>query len=128
MVTHHQCGHFGVAAGKLYLAYRSEAALTRYLERPLARFTAQTIVDPDQMRQVLEAVRQREYCWAADTFEIGLTAISAPIFGVERHPIACIYICGPTFRFPKASQKVQIVRLITETCQVITDKLKERKR
>jgi DNA-binding IclR family transcriptional regulator len=112
-----------VTSGKLYLAYRSEAVLARYLQQPLARYTAQSVTDPAELRQRINQAHAQGYDWAVDEFEAGLTAVSAPIFGSGSRPIAAIYMCGPNYRFPPAGQQDRITSLITETAQNITARL-----
>lgn len=112
-----------VTSGKLYLAYRSEAALARYLQQPLARYTAQSVTDPAELRQRIIQAHAQGFDWAVDEFEAGLTAVSALIFGTGSRPIAAIYVCGPNYRFPPDGQRDWIASLITETAQNIMARL-----
>ncbi|MEM7034449.1 MAG: IclR family transcriptional regulator [Chloroflexota bacterium] len=100
-----------VAAGKLYLAYRSASGLKRYLSSPLAQFTPQSVTDSDQLRQRLNTVREQGYDWAIDEFELGLTSLSVPIFDHTSQPIATIFICGPNFRFPADGNQDTVTQL-----------------
>jgi len=65
---------------------------------PLRHFTDRTITDPWRLRTELAAVRERGYATAVDEFEVGLTAVAAPIAGSDGTVVASISASGPTFR------------------------------
>ena len=45
-------------------------------------------------------MRARGYATAVDELERGLTAVAAPIFGIDGHVVASVSASGPTFRLP----------------------------
>jgi len=64
----------------------------------LPRLTDRTVTAPDVLRSVLSEVADRGYAIARDELEIGLTAVAAPIRGVDGTVIASLSASGPTFR------------------------------
>ena len=65
------------AAGKILLAYLSEAEVARILAKGLPRRTARTIASPDAMREELALTRARGYSYDAGEREDGLIGIGA---------------------------------------------------
>jgi DNA-binding IclR family transcriptional regulator len=64
----------------------------------LPRLTDRTMTAPDTLASALAEVTDRGYAIARDELEIGLTAVAAPIRGVDGGVIASISASGPTFR------------------------------
>jgi DNA-binding IclR family transcriptional regulator len=84
--------------GKVLLAYAGGDRLDELAAAPLRRFTERTITDPGRLRMELATVRERGYATAVDEFEIGLTAVAAPIAGADGTVVASVSASGPTFR------------------------------
>src|ERR687897_615969 len=68
-----------VSSGQVLLAFRTPAAIERYLERPMEGFTDHTLTDADAVRERLREVRRQGCIWAMDEFEDGISSIAAPI-------------------------------------------------
>jgi IclR family KDG regulon transcriptional repressor len=86
------------ASGKVLLAFLPPAALEPILNAPLAAFTEKTITSPDRLREEFKVVRQRGYALNDEEFEVGLRAISAPIWDIDGKPIAALSMPGPASR------------------------------
>src|SRR6185437_5527418 len=86
--------------GKVLLAFAGPGTAARLLHDPLARFTERTIASVAELEVELDVVRQRGYAVAVDELEQGLTAVSAPIFGIDGHVVASVSASGPSFRIP----------------------------
>jgi DNA-binding IclR family transcriptional regulator len=84
--------------GKVLLAYAQPERFEEMAQLPLQRFTDRTITDLPRLRAELAAVRERGYATAIDEFEVGLTAVAAPIAGVDGTVVASVSASGPTFR------------------------------
>jgi IclR family pca regulon transcriptional regulator len=66
--------------GRVLLAGLSEKDLDAYFKRAkLERFTANSIIDPAQLRAEIEKVRREEYCVIDQEFELDLRALAVPI-------------------------------------------------
>jgi len=86
------------ATGKLFLALLAPPEVEAVLSRPLAAFTANTITDPDLLRQQLEAIRRQGYGCDDEEYEVGIRAVSAPIRNHEGQMVAAMSVPGPTSR------------------------------
>lgn len=84
------------SAGKVFLAWASEADRARLLRR-VPRFTPDT---PSAMRLAEEAASVRRRGWAASTGERepGVASVSAPVFGPDGALVAAVSVSGPRTR------------------------------
>lgn len=70
------------SAGSLViLAHMEPEFIQQYLQRPLERFTPNTVTDPTVLQERLQDIRERGYAISRGEVTPGLTAIAAPIFG-----------------------------------------------
>lgn len=89
--------------GKALLAHLSEQRLAQILQhRGLAHYTERTIVNPGQLREELERIRQLGYALDDEEHAIGLRCVAAPIFDENRQPLAAISLSGPKARMTDA--------------------------
>ncbi len=86
------------ASGKLFLAHLSPAELDIILSKPLASFTDKTITSPNELRRQLEKIRNQGYATDDEEFEVGVCAISAPIYNRQGKIIAAIGGPSPVSR------------------------------
>jgi IclR family transcriptional regulator, acetate operon repressor len=89
-----------VSSGQVLLAFRPPAALDRYLEQPLERFTSRTITDPEALRERLREVRRDGYSWVREEFDEGINSVAAPISDASGEVVAAVHLHGPSYRFP----------------------------
>ncbi len=92
------------ANGRVLLAHAApldaEAVLAAALTPSgrLRALTNNTITDRSALAASLEAVRRQGYSVAIDELEVGLTAVAAPIRGIDGSVIASLSVSGPSFR------------------------------
>ena len=101
-----------VSSGQVLLAFRTPAAIERYLERPMERFTDHTLTDGDAVRERLREVRRQGCIWAMDEFEDGISSIAAPIADASGEVIAAVHVHGPSYRFPAAGSEAELAQLV----------------
>ena len=99
-----------VSSGQVLLAFRTPAAIERYLERPMERFTDRTLTEPDAVRERLREVRRQGFAWAMDEFETGISSIAAPIADASGEVIAALHVHGPSYRFPPEEAKTDLAQ------------------
>lgn len=87
-----------VANGKALLAYQSPEVIEQVLAGPLPRFTARTIMQPDDLRAELARVREQGYAQAIGEIEDGLNAVAAPVRDATGAVVAAVSVSGPTYR------------------------------
>jgi DNA-binding IclR family transcriptional regulator len=85
------------ALGKAVAAFRDEAALQELLSggQPLAQLTGRTIVEPDELREVLEGVRRNGVAVEDQEAVLGEAEVAAPVLDHDGHPIGAIGVAGP---------------------------------
>lgn len=94
------------SSGKVLLAHLPEPEREKVLmSAPLPRFTAHTIVDPDELRAELATVVARGWADSVNEREIGVASIGAPIRDVHGVVIAAVSIGAPVARFNAASRR-----------------------
>lgn len=115
-----------VSSGQVLLAFRTPAAIERYLGQPsLERFTDRTLVDAESIRERLRDVRRRGYAWAIEEFDAGITSVAAPIADGSGEVIAAVHIHGPSYRFPKPGTENAMAQLVVTGAARIAAGLRE---
>ncbi|MDB5776838.1 MAG: IclR family transcriptional regulator [Herbaspirillum sp.] len=89
------------AEGKVLLAYQSPEVVERMLSGKLVPRTPGTIVDEEELRQELIAIRSRGYAIDDEESELGLRSLAAPVRNYTGDVIAATSIAGPSQRLTK---------------------------
>jgi IclR family acetate operon transcriptional repressor len=113
-----------VSSGQVLLAFRPPAALDRYLERPLERFTLHTITDPDLLRERLRTVRHDGYAWVLEEFDEGISSVAAPIADASGEVVAAVHLHGPSYRFPIAESDAPVAAEVISAAARIAGNLR----
>lgn len=114
-----------VSSGQVLLAFRPAAALERYLQHPLERFTEVTLVDPDALRERLREVRRDGYAWAREEFDRGISSVAAPIADASGEVVAAVHLHGPSYRFPAAGADAAVAERVVATAARIAGSLRQ---
>jgi IclR family acetate operon transcriptional repressor len=114
-----------VSSGQVLLAFRPAAALERYLERPLERFTERTVADPDALRDRLRVVRRDGFAWAREEFDRGISSVAAPIADDSGEVVAAVHLHGPSYRFPADGKEAAIAEIVVTTAARIAGSLRQ---
>jgi DNA-binding IclR family transcriptional regulator len=99
------------SSGKVLLAHAPDAVRKGVLSRDLQRFTAATITDPEVLRQDLDRIVEQGWGCTVEEYEVGLSAVAAPVRDADGDVIAALSVSGPSFRmasedFPKLARRV----------------------
>lgn len=86
------------ASGKVFLAYLPQVELDAILNQSLTSYTDNTITSLEILHEQLEVIRERGYAVDNEEYELGICAISAPIFNRGGTVIAAIGGPSPTSR------------------------------
>ncbi|WP_182904185.1 IclR family transcriptional regulator [Microbispora sp. H10830] len=89
--------------GKVLLAHAPAALCEEVIAAGLPVLAVRTVADPGRLRAELAEVRLRGYATAVDELEDGLSAVAAPVLGVDGSVIASLSASGPTFRMPETA-------------------------
>ncbi len=84
--------------GKCLLAYMDAEYVENILSSELKAYTANTIVDPEKIKDELVNARLNGYCFDNEEIEEGLRCIAAPIKNHLGQVIAAISVSGPSMR------------------------------
>lgn len=87
------------ATGKAMLAHLPTAFVDEYLDGPLVRITAHTIVVPRVLREELAATRDVGWSIEREETLVGYVSVAAPVFGAGASPVAALSITAPGRRF-----------------------------
>ena len=99
-----------------------EETLEHYLQKPLVKYSDNTITAVKQLKANLAFIRQEGIDWSIDEFAEGFVGVSAPTFSPQGQVVAALNIFAPSFRFPK-DNKAEMTTLLLETTQQISPKI-----
>lgn len=87
------------ASGKAILSFLPDERIRLYVaERPLDRFTANTIVDPDQLYEEVLRIRSCGHSISMEEIDEGVAGVSVPISGGDASTIGAVSITAPRIR------------------------------
>ena len=93
--------------GLVLVAYQDEPAIEQYLAEAVPTpYTPKTITSRKQLAQELAPVRRRGYPSTSDTNTVGVSGVSAPVFGPQGRVVAALNVSVPTPRFSKAIKSI----------------------
>ncbi len=113
-----------VSSGQVLLAFRPPAAVDRYLERPLERFTPRTLVDEAALRERLRVIRHDGYSWVCEEFDEGINSVAAPISDASGEVIAAVHLHGPSYQFPAAGTDAAVAERVVAAAARISRTLR----
>ena len=91
------------SSGKVLLAFAPDSVRKVALSRDLQRFTSATITDPDVLQRELDLTLERGWGSTVEEYEIGLSALAAPVRDGDGDVVAAVSVAGPSFRMPPES-------------------------
>src|SRR5918997_4116174 len=99
------------SSGKVLLAYAPDAVRKGVLSKELRRYTHATITDPETLRQDLDWIVEQGWGATVEEYEVGLSAVAAPVRGADGDVVAAVSVSGPSFRmdaedFPRIARRV----------------------
>ena len=117
---------YATANGRVLLAHLSVAERDAILAAAgpggrLPRLTDRTLTTREAVLAELERVARDGYAVVIDELEVGLTAIAAPIRGIDAQVIASVSVSGPTFRV--AHRVPAVVKAVVEAAEQISQRM-----
>lgn len=96
--------------GKNFLAYMDEETLSSYFKStPLIQHTANTITDPELLKEQLTQVRKQGYACDFEESHQDVISVSAPVFDEKGKMVAGISVAGPAFRMKNDMLQKKII-------------------
>ena len=109
------------AAGKALLAYVNESELDEIISKKgLAKFTKNTIIDPDSLRKELKCIREQGYSLDMEEMEEGVNCVAAPIMNYENKVIAAVSVSGLASRITREHLENFLIEIVKETAMKIS--------
>jgi DNA-binding IclR family transcriptional regulator len=91
------------ALGKVLLAYSPEEDVRRIIKMAgLPRFTPNTIIDEEELYQVLSRIQKQGYAYDLEEILPDLCCVAAPIYNYSAKVIAAISMSIPAYRFRRS--------------------------
>ncbi|MGI6226350.1 MAG: IclR family transcriptional regulator [Peptococcales bacterium] len=110
------------SVGKIILAYLPKEQQEKELALPLHQYTPNTIVDPVELREHIEVVRENGYALDIEEIELGIRCVGAPIRNYSGQVIGAFSCSAPATRV-SAEKLSEIIEAVKETAQKISQKL-----
>ncbi len=112
------------AVGKVLLANLSKEELKSLIqEKGLPKRTENTITDPAQLEEALQAVRNRGYAIDDEENEKGIRCVAAPILNEAGRAVAAVSISGPSFRVTRRMVQEKLKKEVMEAALKISGRL-----
>ena len=84
------------SSGKVLLAFAAPVP-----DVEMTAFTPRTIVEPAALAAELDRVRERGWAATVQEYELGLTAVAAPVRDHDGTVVAALSVSGPSYRLPE---------------------------
>ncbi len=120
----------GGATGKMLLAHAPEALQHIILfERPLEKYTENTVTDPALLQEELQRIRSRGYAFSQEEFMPRTAALSVPLFEGEGRFLGQLGISGHLEDFREYEKEFlpTILRTARDICSALERHRKNRK-
>jgi IclR family pca regulon transcriptional regulator len=107
--------------GRVLLAFLPEAELEGYFQRSaMQRFTDRTVVNEDELRDILSGVRDQGWAIVDEQLEKGLCSVAAPIVDANGRVTAALSVCAHAGRVEPNALRSEFLPLVLETARRIT--------
>ena len=102
------------ASGKMYLSTLPPRMLGKYLSSAVMDAqTSKTLIEPEQLHQAIETVRERGYSTDNEEFMEGMVAIAVPIWDNQQRLMSTLSIHAPIQRVSISDLEAHLERLKT---------------
>lgn len=115
-------GYHASAQGKVAMVFGHPDVAARVLGQPLKAHSPQTIVDPGQLKQELEQIRQRGWASAPNQSVTGLNAVAAPLFDAAGVLIGTLAVVDSVQFLPEPPSQ-ELINDLTNTARTISGNL-----
>ncbi len=88
------------ATGKVFLAHMPPEEAEHVLSGALKQYTPHTVCDAALLRDELQRIREQGFSTSEQQFELGISAVAAPIWDKNGNLAAVIGLAGPSYRIP----------------------------
>ena len=114
-----------VSSGLAVLAVRPRVRIEAYLDRPLERFTARTMTDPELLRARLQRILLDGFAWTNGEYTEDIASVAAGIADASGEVVAAVHVHGPSYRFPTAGHEQALGLQVVATATRIARSLRQ---
>ncbi len=97
-------GSMANSAVRMWVAMRPEEERARLLREPQLKFTPNTTTDPAELAAMLERAAAEGAAYDMEEQDLGVCAVSAPVFGPGGDVLAVLTVVAPSDRFGAEGQ------------------------
>lgn len=106
------------ASNKVIMAYLPSEEQEVIITQGLQEITAQTIINPDELRRNLEEIRRLGWCFSVGEYSEEVIGLAVPLFTGKGQIIGSLTVAAPEYRFPKSKVKEVTELLIIRAREV----------
>jgi IclR family transcriptional regulator, pca regulon regulatory protein len=107
--------------GRVLLAFLPEAELEAYFQRSaMQRFTDRTVVNEDELREILGVIRDQGWAIVDEQLEKGLCSVAAPIVESNGRVSAALSVCAHAGRVDPTTLRSEFLPLVLETARRVS--------
>jgi len=110
------------SVGKIILAYMPPEQQEKELALPLKQYTPNTIINPQELRQHVELVREKGYALDMEEIELGIRCVGAPLRNYTGVVIGAFSCSAPATRVSN-EKLTEIIEAVKDTALKISRKL-----
>jgi len=106
------CPMYCSSMGKAMLAFSNEKLFEQLKLKHLTRFTAETILDYEDLEKQIHLTRERGYAIDVGEHQYGVAAVGVPVFNPQGKLIGAMSICGacPSFTTDNIETYVNLLK------------------
>ncbi len=112
----------GSSGGKAMLAFLPSEEVDKVLARELKKYTENTFTDPGRLREELAQIRATGVSYDRQEIDIGVCAISVPIFDHRGEIAGALTVAGPMQRIPQGEDSA-LRQLVKKAGEAISREL-----
>jgi len=90
---------------RMHVAFRPEAERQKILRSAQLRFTPNTVTDPEEIENQLAAAIRDGVSYDIEEQDLGVCAVSAPVFGADGTVRAVVTVVAPSERFGQREKR-----------------------
>jgi DNA-binding IclR family transcriptional regulator len=110
------------AGARVILAFMAPDAVDHILKGPFERYTENTIVNPDALREQIRIARDDGFAISRGERNPDSHIVAVPIFDYEKRPVAAISLFTNTEELPKLLE-ANIISKLKKSAALISTKL-----
>ena len=106
------------STGRVLLAAKTQAEFAQWMQgRNLLRMTPLTVTDPDAFTQLIQKIRQDDFCVASQEHELDVHALAVPLRNTQGVTVAALNVVASQTRLSVVSMQRDLLPLMFEAAR-----------